>query len=389
MAQARPSLFLGGDFGVTVLLEHLKSARLEQFRKQQITWHDFKTPRNCVFVRFELAGDVLSGLILASSESDASQVSLDIQAIVHEKKGKLLTLQLLSEDKISPFPFFVVCSTISEDIGHEIAAEYWLNNPIGPEAIRTWLEDFLRYRRDILYNEVPDLEAAVPFVVSGEKVFGIFSPPGTVALRYYLSRDGTDTVEMRQSLYPATDEEAFRKIFVLPSEKELVQTVISACMDEQTFCEEWGHPYFAGVNDLMAHLEHYNSNRRELSADATYLTNARLHHWTTSYIQKMRELALKFPKVAERFKDYIGPVTAVHFYNLDDPRSGWIRDGSIHSYYLRGHEDRVETARLDTRDEVHNPDELLESKFGLSPKEAFLISKSSIAYYLRDKLGLD
>ena len=374
---------------MTALLEHLKSARLEQFRKQQITWHDFKTPSNCVFVRFELAGNVLSGLILASSESDASQVSLDIQAIVHEKKGRLLTLQLLSEDKISPFPFFVVCDTISENIDSEIAAKYWLNNPIGPEAIRTWLEDFLRYRREILYNEVPDLEAAVPFVVSGEKVFGIFTPPGTVALRYYLSRDGTDTVEMRQSADPANDEEAFRKIFVLPSEKELVQTVISTCMDEEIFYETWSHPYFAAAKDLMGHLEHYNSNRRELFVDATYLTNAKLHHWTISYIRKMRELALRFPEVAECFKDYVGPVTAVHFYNLDEPRSGWTRDGSIHSYYLRGHEDRVETVRLDTRDEVHNPDELLRSKFGFSRKEAFLMSNSSIVYYLRDKLGLD
>jgi hypothetical protein len=389
MAHDRPSLFLGGDFGATALLELLRKARLEQFRKQQITWQDFKTPSNCVFVRFELAGNVLSGLILASSESDASQVNLDIQSIVHEKKGRLLTLQLLPEGKISPFPFFLVCDTISDNIGTEMATGYWLKKPIGPEAIGTWLGEFLRYRREILYNEAPDLEAAVPFILTGEKVFGIFTPPGTVALRYYLSKDGTDTVEMRQSASPAIDEEAFRKIFALPSEKDLIQTVISTCMDDKTFYETWSHPYFAAAKDLMDHLAHYNDNRREPFVDATYLTNAKLCHWTISYIRKMRELGLRFPEVAKSFRDYVGPVTVVHFYNLDEPRNGWIRDGSIHSYYLRGREDRVETVRLDTRDEVHNPDELLRSRFGFSRKEAFLMSNSSIVYYLRDKIGLD
>ena len=388
MAKGRPSLFVGADAGVTALLEHLQQLRLEPFRKREITWDEFKAPSNCVFVRFELEENLLSGLILASSESDASEVSLDIQAIVQEKKGRLLTLQLLSTERMSPYPFFVVCDTISRYIGREVAGNYWLNHPIGAEEIRSWLDDFLRYRREIVYDEVPNLDVAVPFILSGQKVFGTYTRPGIVALRYYRSRDGTDTVEIRESAYPANDEEAFRKLFALPSKKELVQQVVSSSVDVQTFYEQWGHPYFAAANDVKIHLEHYNSNRREPFVDATYLTDARLHHWTISHIQKIRELSLKFPEVAKYFEDYAAPVTVVHFYGLDEPKSGWIRDGSIYSYYLRGHEDKVETVRLDTRAEDHNADELLKSRFKLSAKDAFLGQSSSITFYLRDKLGL-
>jgi hypothetical protein len=103
----------------------------------------------------------------------------------------------------------------------------------------------------------------------------------------------------------------------------------------------------------------------------------------------MKQLSNRFPQVAEHFSEYQRGVTVVHLYNLDEPKSGWVRDGLIRSFYFRSDEDRVEVVRLGDKTELRNQDGILKPKFGFESKDAFLASTSSIVYYLRDKLGLD
>jgi hypothetical protein len=73
---------------------------------------------------------------------------------------------------------------------------------------------------------------------------------------------------------------------------------------------------------------------------------------------------------------------------LHEPRDNWIRDGAISSYYFHAVTDEVQVIRVDERTNVIQFDEIL-TKLGLSEKEAFGSRRSSMLYYLREKLGAD
>lgn len=256
------------------------------------------------------------------------------------------------------------------------------------DSFKSWVEDFLRYRREILYRKVPELEPAVPFILANQSVFVLFSPnTGTLTMRYYRSKADRDIVQVKEIAQYRPHDDEMSEEFTLPPRTELLNETkaFSRAMKERQY-NEWGHPYFAAANDLMQHIRRYNNSVPEAYLDATYLTEAKLRHWTVSYIDTVRELSERFPEVAEYFETFRKGVVAIHFYSLDEPRNGWIRDGVISSHYVQTEVDRIETVRLENRAEIRNVDEILKSKFGFSPKDAFLSTSSSILYYLREKL---
>lgn len=398
---SRPAtVFLQGDPGMTALLKDVNIGRREMFRLGKITQGELEDQYG-VFIRFQFEGAIYSGIIPVSSASDRTSIAIQVQSRLHEKKAKLLTLLQLPNPRIPTFPFFTACDMALKEmygVKEQLAKSYWVKYSNDKDAISGWLRDFLRFRREIVYTVVPQLESEVPYVLSKQTVFALHDPlSGSLALRYYRSTSNEDTIQVNQPAGgfigirplrqgPPSDNDPFSQNFKLPPANELLQEITYFSRVRPKVYFEWGHPYFAAAAELKQHIERYNKLAPQRYEDATYLTEAKLHNWTLIELQTKRELMKRFPELNELFGDLGQPVHVVHIYGLKEPIPSWVRDGTIDTYYFHSNFDEVDTYHMDNEGPAER---VLENVFALTAKGAFSRESSSISYFLRDKLGTE
>jgi hypothetical protein len=281
------------------------------------------------------------------------------------------------------------------EVGGKMATNYWLKLKDDNESIATWLKDFLRYRREIVQTWAPDIEPAVPFLLSAQRVYAIHDSAGWLALRYYKDQGTVDRVEVRQASResPSYGRKGntidFKQFFVdLPPETDLIQERSSWSSKSGRAHRNWPHPFLEAASEVRKLINDYNSSVPRIFLDALDLTDSRLSHFTSSEIQMMRELSKRFPEISELFTQYQTKVQVVHIVHLHEYRDNWIRDGALSSYFFHADTDEVHVIRIDEATHVIKFDEIL-ARLGLSEQDAFRQQRSSILYYLREIAGLN
>jgi hypothetical protein len=182
----------------------------------------------------------------------------------------------------------------------------------------------------------------------------------------------------------------FKKAFIsLPPDSDLLR--------ERGFWSKFrevhellGHPFLEAAEEIGKAIENYNRSLPRIYLDAMYLTDSRLANLTLSEIRTIRELSGIFPEVATLFDAFQSKVRVVHIFHLQESREGWVRDGSIRSYYFHGKKDEVNVIRIDKRDDaIESQYKEVLGKLGLSEEQPFRSQDSTVLYYLRERVYID
>ena len=171
-AKDRKSIVIKGDSGVLSLLRSLREVKIGLYKSNKIDQNTYENAF-AVFTRFQWGDSTYAAIVEVRSETDAIEVYLDAQKSLYAVGAKVLSLIRLPTPRIMPFPFFVICDEAMRQVGDEMARNYWskLNND--DQSITTWLKDFLRYRREIVRRWAPDVEPAVPSLLSVQSVYAL------------------------------------------------------------------------------------------------------------------------------------------------------------------------------------------------------------------------
>lgn len=374
------------------LVSSLKKMKATLLRDNKIGQDEYESPFG-LFVKFQLGPSVYSAVMDARSEAEALGLYLDTQMSLHASGAEVLSLARLPAPRIELFPFFHICATILKERGEELTRNYWLKLGNYETAVRTWILDFLRFRREIVQRWAPDLEPAFSFALSAQRAYALHNPEGRwIAMRYYKGQTDVDQVEVSKTseAYGREYERGFSRAFEgLPSEQYLLrQRSVWSHSEEET--QLLGHPFLVAAEEIGKVAESYNRSLPTIYLDAMYLTDSRISNWTLSEIQMIRELSRRFPEVAAMFTPFQNKVRVLHIMHVQEPRQGWVRDGWIKTCYFCGEqEDEVKVVRVGEANSSRGPSKDVLLKLGLSEKQAFHWQETAILYYLREHVGLD
>jgi len=392
LAPKKYAIFVVGDPGVSTMQDDLKQLKVQMLREGRIGQKEYENT-NGVFLRFSLNGAIHSGIIQTENEIETRGMLLDIPPKLQEEGLNLLTILGLPLDRIPLFPFFTILDhfRLRESI-RELSRQYWAYFEDDVEALRNWYSDFIRFRREIVSTEIPQLEPAVPSWLGNLKVYVLYNEKDRIiATSYYRNPKNKDFVSVEKTSQPVElrTEEAFSNIFSLPSKQDYISgSVMFSKMGEKTF-SEWDHPYFYAVEGLKKQIEKFNRAQPGIHYDAYTVSCSLVHNWTYKEMGKIRELATRFPALGKTFQDWLKPVQILLFYFIEEPIQGRRTDGIITSYYVNGPEDRIIVERVENRDYVKWNEELVQKYFPASRGKPFFAFQSSIVAYLSDKLGAD
>jgi hypothetical protein len=281
-ARGRRSIFVKGDSGVLPLLQSLRQAKAGLYRSSKINQDEYENAY-AVFTRFQWKGSIYAAIVEARSASDALDVYLDAQKSLHAGEARILSLVRLPTSRILPFPFFVVCDEAIQKLGGKMATNYWSNLKGDNESITTWLKDFLRYRREIVQTWAPDIEPAVPSLLSAQEVYAVYDSAGWLALRYYKGQGTGDEVKVKQAPRegPRYQQEGnaidFKQFFAdLPPEADLIGERSFWSSETEMVYRNWPHPFLEAASEVRKLINDYNSSVPRVYLDALDLTDSRL-----------------------------------------------------------------------------------------------------------------
>lgn len=365
-------IFVSGEEGVVELQEKLSP----------------KTSHG-IFLRFLLDDVVYSGVIQTSSQSNTRKAFLEIPTIMQEKNATILRILRLPLNRISLFPLFTVIDMIPKGSVEGIGRNFWAEFTKEVDALESWFLDYLRYKREIVYEEIPELEPAMPHWLQNLEVFVLYDKAkNAIATRYYRS-DNEDAISVKETkqLTMKNREELFSKLFDLPSTEKYFYGNFVSSVGEKPVYSGWGHPYFAAVENLKERVKSYNGSQPRCIYSAYDTSEVLLKNWAFKEIEKIRELATEFPELKKVFRQWLKGVQVLILYFIHKPKRGWITDGILSSYYVNGPSDRIVVKRVEDKDKTKYDEEMMREYMPESSLKPFYWRQSSILHFLRDVFG--
>ena len=386
------AIFVTGDPGVVTMQEDLKKFKLQMWRGERIGQKEYENA-NGVFLRFSVNGAIHSGIIQTKNKIETRGMLLEIPPKLQEEGVNLLTILGLPLDRIPLFPFFTGLDKIlSRETIRELSQQYWANFTDDVEALKNWYSDFIRFRREIINTQIPQLEPAVPSWLGNLKVYVLYSEKNRmIATAYYRNLEDKDVVSVEKTSEPVglRTEEAFSNVFTLPSKQDYISGSVQFSKVGEKAFSDWDHPYFSAVEDSKKQVEKFNRAQPSILYDAYTVSRSLVYNWTYKEISKIRELATRLPSLKKTFQHWLKPVQVLLFYFVERPIRGRRTDGTITAYYVNGPEDSIIVKRVENRDYVKWKEELVQQYFPASEGKSFFGFQSSMLTYLSNKIGAD
>lgn len=392
LAPYKYSIFVAGDFGVVALQEDLRKFKLQKWQAKEIKQEEYENS-NGVFLRFSLEGATYSGIVQTEDEAETRSILRTIPPELHKEGAEILTILKTPLDRISLFPFFSILEKNElKEPKRKLARQYWTSFNDDVEALRNWYKDFIRFRREIVATEIPQLEPAVPAWMGCFKVYVLYNKKDrTIATKYYRSPDRDDAVFVEETSESVglKAETAFSKSFALPPMQDALSESVQFNQESEKVYFDWDHPYISAAEDLKKQAVEFNRAQRGISYDAYKISPSLLYAWTARELSKLRELITRFPLLKEELQRWLQPLQVLVLYFIDDPIVGRVTDGVIAGWYVHGPEDKIIVEKMKTKDDVVKwNNNLVRQYFPASGSPIFGFT-SLLVYYLRDKLGAD
>ena len=392
LAPKKYAIFVSGDPGVVTLQEDLKKFKLQKLKEGEIEQKEYENA-NGVFLRFSVANVIHSGIIQTEDENDSRSLLLTIPPELREEGAKILTILKTPLDRIPMFPFFTILGRSElKELKKNLSQQYWASFSDDVEALKKWHLDFIKFRREMIRTEVPQLEPAVPAWLGSLKVYILYNEEDRIiAKRYYRSLEKDDEVFVTKTSESIAlkAEKAFSKAFILPPKQNALSESIQFSKEGEKVYSNWDHPYFSAVEDLKTQVERFNRAQPGVLCNAYKISRTLAYNWTYQEIRKIRELAISFPALKKSFQQWLQPIQALVFYFIDNPIKGRITDGIITAYYINGPEDKIIVEKMENRDAVKWNEDLVRQYFPESRGEIIFGFTSRMLHYLSDKLGTD
>lgn len=395
LAPKKRAVFVEGDPGIVSMQEDLKRLKLQQFREGRIKQNAYENA-NGVFLRFSRNGAIYSGIIQTEDKNETRGLLLELPPRLHKEGVYPLTIKRTPQDRIPLFPFFTVLDGSElADPKKKLSKQYWSRFSDDIQALRSWHLDRIRFRKEIINTEAPQLEAAVPSWMTGLKIYVLYNAQKrTIVTRYYRSLENRSAVWVAEtSGSPSLEGDTWAQVFVnafdLPSKRNLVLETTQFSREGETVYSKWDHPYFSAVEDVKKQIEGFNRAQPGILYDAYLMSPSLVHYWTAKRIRKTRELSDKFPILNKVFESWLKPIQALLLYFVDEPIRGRITDGIITAYYVNGETDEILVKRVEKKEDTKWNEDLVKEYFPKSAGKPMFGFSSSILHYLRDKLGAD
>jgi len=392
LAPKKYAIFVSGDHGVVSMQEDMKRLRLQAFREGKIEQKTYENPSG-VYIRFSINSVIHSGIIQTEDEIETRGMLLDLPPRLREENVNLLTIQKIPLDRIPTFPFFTILDkSETKESKRKLSQQYWASFSDNVEALKNWYLDFYGFRRDIVNTEVPQLATAIPSWMSSLKTYVLYNEENrTIATRYYRSMDDKDVVWVKKTSESVglNSEKVFSSAFDLPPKEDAISETVQFDKEGEKAYSRWDHPYFAAVEDIKKQIEKFNRAQPGILYDAYYASNSLIHHWTYKEMNKVREIAPKFPLLKQVFQPWLEPIQVLVLYFIDEPVKGRITDGIITAYYVNGPEDKIMVKKVENKDDTKWKEDLVLQHFPKSIGKPFLGFTSSMLHYLSNKLGAD
>lgn len=392
LAPDKYTIFVGGDPGVVALQEDLKRFKLQKWQAKEIEQKEYEN-LNGVFLRFSLEGAVYSGIVQTEDEAETRSMLLTIPPELQKEGAEILAILKTPLNRISLFPFFSILEKNElKEPKQKLALQYWTNFKDDVEALQNWYMDLIRFRREIVATEIPELEPAVPAWMGRLKVYVLYNEKDrTIATKYYRSPDKADVVfvEKTSDSVGLKAETAFSKSFVLPPVQDALSENVQFNQESEKVYFNWGHPYISAAEDLKKQVGIFNRAQKGITYDAYRISSSLAYNWTWREICKLREIITRFPLFREKLRHWLQPLQVLVLCFIDDPIAGRVTDGMIAGWYVHGPEDKIIVEKMKTRDDVIKWNEdLVRQYFPASGTPIFGFT-SGLLHYLSDKLGAD
>ena len=347
--------------------------------------------RRAVFLKIGMGKDTFSCILEPESDDLCKEVAgylRDIESKLNLLKIEVIGAEVLPLPKIPLYPFFSVISGIESEVGEELAKSYFSPFKDDSHAIKSWFEDFIGARREIVNEKVRQLVLAVPHIMKPLKVFIMYNPEiRAIKARYYTSE--VDEIYVKETTQSLANEELFDSSFRLPPKEKWIREITRATYQKKKIYEDWKHPYFAATSEIKQEVEKFNREQRPQYYDANTITNEKIERWTMERINEVRIMAKRFSEIKSKFEPWLDPIYSIIFISKDPPSPQKLRDGIIYSYYFKGEEDKIKVIECKDKKEIPsegNVPKYVSSELGYEPT-LFYWSISGLLYYLSDKMG--
>lgn len=383
----------GRDSSISFMQKKFREGKLWLYRQHPERFTpDEVFRRKALFVKLGVSKDTFP-CIAELQEDTMYEKTVDYLKSIEGKLNLLeiylQALEILPLPRIPPFPFITVATEIEREVGKELAENYFRSFEQDSDAIRTWFEDFIKARREIINTKLKRLALAAPIVMKPIEVFILYDPKvQRVKARYYTAdMDKVLIKEVEQTVLKS--DTAFESLFELPPKKNWIYETTRATYEKRKVYESWDHPYLAAMKDIKEELEQFNRQQDPCRYDADAATLPRIKEWVSQRINETRNLVNRLPHIKHRFTHILNPIYHISIISKDPPYPGKRRDGTLISYYFTGKENKIEALEFETKEEIPPKEELIKSIFpDLDPEAVpFWEIHSGLLYYLIDKTG--
>lgn len=397
IAPEKFAIFVSGEIGVIKMQETLKESKMHQWREGKISQEEYDNP-NGIFLCFVYNNSIYSGIIQAENSNDSKIMLLDIPLKLHEEGMDLKTILRLPMDRIPLFPFFTILNSLQFgkiELINELKRQYWSNFTEDVEALKNWYLDYVRFKREVINKEAPQLEFSIPYWLENLEIYVLYNEEERIiATAYYSCPENKDDVVFVKKItnkirFGIDKYDLFSNFFTLPAPQYIISRTTSHSKVGEKAFSDWNHPYFAAVEELEKEVKNFNKAQPSFLYEAYSSSPSLIYNWTYQEIQKRRELTDKFHFLKETFKHWCKPVQVLIRYFIEEPKKNWITDGIINGYYVNGPDDRIIVKRVRTKDELKQDELLVKQYFPESDDRPFLSFHSFIHSYLSSKLGAD
>jgi hypothetical protein len=384
------AVFVSGDVGVSSLQRELAKYKAILLREKQIDQKAYESSEG-VFLRCSKDDQRYSGIIQAKERGKRREMLFSIPPKLQEGGFEVLTIFKVPLERVPSFPLLSVIDKQSSANRKALAQQYWKKFDDDIDALKSWYLDLLKYRRELVFLDFPQIASAVPSWISKHDVFVLYNEKSrAISTRYYRNPRNEDTVLVSRTEEPiGPGSDALSRIFKLPAKENAISEGWVFNSENEKVYSNWEHPFFAATEELGKELKNFNSVQKPFTFSAYDASESLVSSWTYQEINKRRELARRYPFLEGMFKDWVRPVQVLVRYNIEAPTESRVTDGSIAATYVHGLEDRIVVERVKSRADIMYSEELTRKYFPPSTEIPFYGFQSVLLHYLSDKFGYE
>ncbi len=326
-------------------------------------------PKSSLFVKIAVEPMVFTG-VLPVDDPKVEEVGVKfLQRISELEKEGIVRVRFtkLPIPAVSLFPMTTAVQRISSADKHDVARRYFEKFKGGlEESVSRWYSDYLHYYRYIV-SRVPDLDMVLGGLMMGKHMIISIDPSFEQSVvGEYISSSLKDEVGVR--IEPILQRKSPEE---LVTNRWLMREIQIYSKERKAYPHD-DHPYLQALRDIAGSIRELRLDRQDI--DVTKVTDDSLQTWIRSEISEVRSLAETLG-LENELSDWLGPIHAYIAYALEEPRSGWRRDGIIVQRFYSADSDKILVKGIVVTKEL-SAKAIFEQAFGTPSEAGRLLSES-------------